>query len=544
MKKIFVPYLFFSAFLFVYATVNGQVNIVSGTQVYLHTGSSVVIKGDFTTGSNIAGPGKIILNGTAVQHCNTNGLALNNLAIDNAAGVELDADLIINNQLEFSQGKIKVNDHALIFGTAATISGQANGKFIETNGAGYVQKNIGSNLTDFQVPVGNGNAYNPLKINTTGTFNNAFVTIQSKDIAHPSKHIRSTDYLKHYWHISQSGITGTLNASGNYNDANSISGDENFLRGIFWNGTAWSLAGSNINTTTNEAGATIAGDGDLYAMNKFILSKPKMFLQGAYNVATSLMDDKLRNPGTYSPGNFPSGNLLPLNDPYRNTPLSASFTHINNPVAESIVNNVLNDQADAAKNIVDWVFLELRNNDLASPGANVVQTRTALLRRNGEIVDVDGISPVYFKNIDANNNYTLVVRHRNHIGIATDPVANLQTIDLSGNSATDFTVMNDAQLFGNNVAFAVNTGKTLLWAGNINANNNIRYNGPANDRDYLLSTILSGNQGTILTDVYSIGDINMNRVVRYNGPANDRDYLLATPLTNNQGTIRTESLPQ
>ncbi|MEI2750636.1 MAG: hypothetical protein V9E88_18000 [Ferruginibacter sp.] len=208
------------------------------------------------------------------------------------------------------------------------------------------------------------------------------------------------------------------------------------------------------------------------------------------------------------------------------------------------MNSILNDQADAAKNIVDWVFLELRNNDLASPGANVVQTRAALLRRNGEIVDVDGISPVYFKNIDANNNYTLVVRHRNHLGIATDPVANLQTIDLSGNSETDFTLMNDAQLFGNASAFAVNTGKTLLWAGNINANNNIRYNGPANDRDYLLSTILSGNQGTILTDVYSNGDINMNRVVRYNGPANDRDYLLATPLTNNQGTIRTESLPQ
>lgn len=542
-RKI-VPYLFFTAFLLVHTTVNAQVHIVSGTQVYLHSGASVVIKGDFTTNSNITGPGKVILKGTTVQHCNTNGLSLNNLEIDNAAGVELDTDLLINNQLEFSNGKIKVNNHALILGTTASSTGQGNGKFIETNGTGYVQKNIGSNLSDFLLPVGNENAYNPLKITAAGTFSNAFVTVQSKDIAHPSKHIRSTDFLKHYWHINQTGITGTLNANGNYNDVNSITGDESFLRGIFWNGTAWSLTGSNINTTTNEAGATIAGNGDLYAMNKFILSKPKMFLQGAYNTATSLMDDKLRNPGSYNPGSFPSGNLLPVNDPYRNAPFNSSFTHINNPVAESIVNNILNDQADAAKNIVDWVFLELRNNDLASPGANVVQTRAALLRRNGEIVDVDGLSPVYFKNVDANNNYTLVVRHRNHLGIATDPVANLQTIDLTGNSETDFTLMNDAQLFGNASAFAVNTGKTLLWAGNINANNNIRYNGPANDRDYLLSTILSGNQGTILTDVYSNGDINMNRVVRYNGPANDRDYLLATPLTNNQGTIRTESLPQ
>ena len=100
MRKI-VPYLFFSTLLLVNSTSNGQVHITSGTQVYLHSGASVVIKGDFTTNSNITGPGKVILKGTAVQHCNTNGLSLYNLEIDNAAGVELDTDLLINNQLEF-----------------------------------------------------------------------------------------------------------------------------------------------------------------------------------------------------------------------------------------------------------------------------------------------------------------------------------------------------------------------------------------------------------------------------------------------------------
>jgi len=57
--------------------------------------------------------------------------------------------------------------------------------------------------------------------------------------------------------------------------------------------------------------------------------------------------------------------------------------------------------------------------------------------------------------------------------------------------------MTDAQLFGTTAAFATTNGKNLLFAGNINGNNNVRYNGPSNDRDYMLSTILGGNQGTI-----------------------------------------------
>ena len=69
-------------------------------------------------------------------------------------------------------------------------------------------------------------------------------------------------------------------------------------------------------------------------------------------------------------------------------------------------------------------------------------------------------------------------------------------------------------------------GKYLLWAANGNSNTNVRYGGPANDRDYLLGTILGGNATLVLSNVYSTGDYNMNGVVRYGGPNNDRDFLL------------------
>ena len=50
----------------------------------------------------------------------------------------------------------------------------------------------------------------------------------------------------------------------------------------------------------------------------------------------------------------------------------------------------------------------------------VLQTRSALVQRDGDIVDIDGVSPVTFNNV-ASTNYTIAVRHRNHLGLSTNP---------------------------------------------------------------------------------------------------------------------------
>lgn len=63
--------------------------------------------------------------------------------------------------------------------------------------------------------------------------------------------------------------------------------------------------------------------------------------------------------------------------------------------------------------IVDWVFVELRaeNNQ-----TNIVASRSGLIQRDGDIVDIDGVSPLSFAGTAVNNYYT-VVRHRNHLGV-------------------------------------------------------------------------------------------------------------------------------
>jgi hypothetical protein len=154
------------------------------------------------------------------------------------------------------------------------------------------------------------------------------------------------------------------------------------------------------------------------------------------------------------------------------------------------------------------------------------------------------VSPVYFKNLDAGATYTVAVRHRNHLGIATDPVANLQSLnEATPVSPTDFTTMTDAQIFGTAAAYTVSAGRVLLWGGNANFNTNARFNGLNNDKDYLLTTVLGGNGAAVISNTYSAGDLNLNRNARFNGLNNDKDFLLTTVLGGAGATVRTQALP-
>ncbi len=116
-----------------------------------------------------------------------------------------------------------------------------------------------------------------------------------------------------------------------------------------------------------------------------------VFLQGPYN--STMMNDALR-----------TNSLLPTNEPYGTG---------NN---EAITSALLAPATSPNDDIVDWVLVELRDQ---SNAANIVATRAALLQRDGDVVDVDGVSPVHFPNITPDN-YYVAVKHRNHLGVMTN----------------------------------------------------------------------------------------------------------------------------
>lgn len=179
-----------------------------------------------------------------------------------------------------------------------------------------------------------------------------------------------------------------------------------------------------------------------------------------------------------------SSNLIPLNDPYRTSTFQSTFPHINN------CNKVGTSQsAITNNNIIDWVFLELRTGTANS--TTVVQTKAALLQNDGDIVDLDGFSPVSFSG--TSGNYYIAVKHRNHLGFRTAQTYNLSNIvtnlNFTNNSVPLYGVnplYNDAgtyRMIGGDANFdgSIDAFDTVVWESQ-----NGLFNDYAKNSDYNL----------------------------------------------------------
>ncbi|CAN5494303.1 hypothetical protein BH10BAC3_BH10BAC3_01490 [soil metagenome] len=553
MKKIILPIsLFFtlgaSAQLF-----------IDNAQFFIDNGAVVTVQGDVTSNVDIqaAGTGKIRMGGLTAtpQNLNMNGKTIPNLQIDNStAPVVLTGAMKVTTLLEFTNGKMQLGNNDFTLSAAANYSGAGAGKFAETNGTGVFKKELTA-AGSTTLPVGNGSNYTPLGYTTAGGTYNASTFVSARSVAaqHPNKHPRSTDYLNNYWKLSNNIAGASITAVGNYLNPASVTGNQADIVSLLYNGSFWTKGTSQAATSVT-AFAPANASQDLYGMNKFILVAPKVFLQGTFDAATGLMKDKLRNStGVYTAGSLPASNILPTTDPYRIAPYNVAFAQVANSVAENLTSNaVLNDLANPNDQIVDWVFVELRNKT-SNTVAAVVATRSVLVQRDGDLVDIDGTSPVYFKNIDSTNNYVVSIRHRNHLGLSSNP-ANALSIGLKS-TTFDFTnTANTSNFFGSaaNYTQAGAPAKVLLWSGNVYLNNLSNYLGLNTDRAQIITVM--ANPGNSLTpsrnistvsdyQTYGIGDLNFDRKVEYLGLTPDRAFLLSTVMSSSPTNTRLQALP-
>jgi len=503
--------------------------IIDSVSFVVQTGAKVTVTNDITSAKGLPSTGNYLLQGTDSQSINMNGKTISNLEINNENGVWLQSDLKLTGSLKFSNGKFITDGHSFTLSDIAQTSGMGDDKFIETNNSGQVIKEISVNLNSYEIPVGAGTLYRPVFLTTTGNNNGAKVGIQARDTASSNKPPSTSDYLKSNWTITSAGINGTLSAQARYAEAADVFGNEGNLKAYLFDGTDWSSSGT-INTVANTISFPITNNSaNITAIDKFDLLKAKVLLQGPYNTATHLMSDNLRTAG-----------VIPLTDPYSQAPYNTAFARISDPLSEAADATVFNDQPSEGDDIVDWVFLQLRN---TPAGNNIVQTRSALVQRDGDIVDVDGKSPVTFNNI-ADGNYTVAVRHRNHLGISTDPatLTPLLTEKQSTISLVDFTA--SSFLFGGTSAHGVaSDGKFVLWGGDANLNGIVRFAGLNNDKDFIYVNSLNSDASATLSDVYSPADVNMDSKIKFNALANDKDFIYTKVLENSSTIIRTESLP-
>jgi len=225
----------------------------------------------------------------------------------------------------------------------------------------------------------------------------------------------------------------------------------------------------------------------------------RVFLGGCYDDATGLMRDDLR-----------ANNLIPLTEPYTSLP---NFTHIIGG-GETISPTVLT--TTGSKAVVDWIFIELRSS------TNVlIETRSALLLRDGSISEVDGdeCTPLVFF-APGNTDYYLVLRHRNHLGVMSANPINFET---SVSTVVDFSSLT-ADVPVNSMKVAGNS--FVLWAGNGDGNDKIVYQGSGSDILPITSQVFtdpanSNFQLSFPSLGYHSADYDMNGKVIYQGFGSD-----------------------
>jgi hypothetical protein len=245
-----------------------------------------------------------------------------------------------------------------------------------------------------------------------------------------------------------------------------------------------------------------AADQDLHVDDILVFNgvRPavRVLLDGPYDPVSGLMFDHLRTAG-----------LIPATEPYT----AMGFAWKGEGGGQTVAPAVLAVTGPDA--IVDWVVLELRDSIDAT---KVLASRAALLQRDGDIVDVNGVSAPRMP-LPAGN-YRVAVHHRNHL-----PVCTAAPVPLGpGQPLCDLSLAATAA-HGTDARRNQANGRATLWSGDAVRNLFLSYTGSANDRDALLTRI-GGTTPTATVVGYWPEDTNLDGVVKYTGAQNDRDPIL------------------
>lgn len=169
----------------------------------------------------------------------------------------------------------------------------------------------------------------------------------------------------------------------------------------------------------------------------------KMILSGAYDEMAGLMRDELR-----------LNNWLPPASPY---PISTKT--IEDPATVLSVTG-----ADA---IADWVIVELRDTTDAS---QIITQEAFLLQRDGDIVDIDGVSFPSFPAAEAPiGSYYVAVQHRNHLGIMS-----ASPIDFTNGIVAPLLNFSTGTAYGTNAQYELPDGTFGLWGGDASNNEQVQ----------------------------------------------------------------------
>jgi uncharacterized repeat protein (TIGR01451 family) len=199
----------------------------------------------------------------------------------------------------------------------------------------------------------------------------------------------------------------------------------------------------------------------------------KVLLSGNYDSSTNLMKTVLR-----------SSNLIPALQPYTSAPFNYAGTETTTP-------------ASLPANAVDWVLIEIKNST-----GSIVQQKAGLLMSSGSVVDASptgsGISDLLkLPNVTTTGDYKIIVRHRNHLAIATNT-----NVTLTNNSTTTVDLTGNVNVKNSNQLSIGTAGKFGMRMANVNGNSEI----DSADR------AISRNSSELINS-YRSEDVNLDGVI-------------------------------
>jgi len=275
--------------------------------------------------------------------------------------------------------------------------------------------------------------------------------------------------------------------------------------------------------------AVVAGwSAGLHCVSNAVTSElsASAFLLGAYDESTEQMKDKLRSTG-----------VLPSTDPYA---AMSDFTQVNDATSYAMDAGVMDVTGTTA--IVDWIWVELRSK---SDNTVVITSRPALLRADGQIVDMDGTSDITLNAVP--DDYFVVIRHRNHLGIMS---ATAQPLNATSTPTVDFKKETEPT-YGTNARKGVGSSPTVMcmWPGDANGDRKVAAVGAASDVTPVTQMILTdvaGNPNSSLLyskTGYYRADLNMDGKVAMVGSTTEVTTITVNVLTHDGNPSQSILLP-
>ena len=206
-------------------TSNENLNLLSGAN--LDNQGTVILKKDLANGNAVAtslGSGTFVFSG-AVNQTISGMNVLQNIMVNNATRITSGGNTRVNGVLNLTSGLVSTGSYNLVLGPLATVAGVPSASsMVEPTGPGQLRKEF-SSAGSFTFPVGDATGtaeYSPvtLAFNSGSFAPGSYAGVSLVNAQYPGT---GATYLRRYWNVSQSGISGfSCNATFNYVDADVV----------------------------------------------------------------------------------------------------------------------------------------------------------------------------------------------------------------------------------------------------------------------------------------------------------------------------------